>query len=145
MKLKDDYAPLRQGTQATVRQASLSGVANRYLDLRMAPQSGQKIPDGGVIEQDATTTAVDLDQLFNTLDPADAQGARAASSGAPRRSTRARATSSARASPTSTRRWPRRAACSASSTATRRCSSASSSPPRSSSPTSPTAATTSPA
>jgi phospholipid/cholesterol/gamma-HCH transport system substrate-binding protein len=69
MKLKDDYAPLRRGTLATVRQASLSGVANRYIDLRMAPQSAQKIPDGGVIDQDSTTTAVDLDQLFNTFDP----------------------------------------------------------------------------
>ena len=69
MKIDDDYAPLRRGTLATVRQASLSGVANRYIDLRMAPQSAKKIPDKGVIEQDATTTAVDLDQIFNTFDP----------------------------------------------------------------------------
>src|SRR3954468_8175396 len=70
MKIKDDYAPLRRGTLATVRQASLSGVANRYIDLRMAPQKAEKIPDGGVIDQDSTTTAVDLDQVFNTFDPA---------------------------------------------------------------------------
>jgi phospholipid/cholesterol/gamma-HCH transport system substrate-binding protein len=69
MKIKDDYAPLRRGTLATIRQASLSGVANRYVDLRMAPHGAKKIPDGGVIEQDSTTTAVDLDQLFNTFDP----------------------------------------------------------------------------
>jgi len=69
MKIKDDYAPLRRGTLATIRQASLSGVANRYIDLRMAPQSAEKIPDGGVIGQDSTTTAVDLDQVFNTFDP----------------------------------------------------------------------------
>src|SRR3954471_17228393 len=69
MKIKDDYAPLRRGTLATVRQASLSGVANRYIDLRMAPHSAPKIPDGGVIGQDSTTTAVDLDQVFNTFDP----------------------------------------------------------------------------
>ena len=70
LALDGDYAPLRRGTHATVRQASLSGVANRYVDLRMAPQSGEEIPEGGVIEQDSTTTAVDLDQLFNTFDPA---------------------------------------------------------------------------
>ncbi len=69
LKIQEDYAPLRRGTLATIRQASLSGVANRYIDLRMAPQSGEKIPEGGVIEQDSTTTAVDLDQLFNTFDP----------------------------------------------------------------------------
>jgi phospholipid/cholesterol/gamma-HCH transport system substrate-binding protein len=69
MKIKDDFVPLRRGTLATIRQASLSGVANRYIDLRMAPQSGEKIPSGGVIEQDSTTTAVDLDALFNTFDP----------------------------------------------------------------------------
>jgi phospholipid/cholesterol/gamma-HCH transport system substrate-binding protein len=69
MKIKDDYVPLRRGTLATIRQASLSGVANRYIDLRMAPHGAKKIPDGGVIEQDSTTTAVDLDQLFNTFDP----------------------------------------------------------------------------
>ena len=69
MKIDEAYVPLRRGTLATVRQASLSGVANRYIDLRMAPQSAEKIPDKGVIEQDATTTAVDLDQIFNTFDP----------------------------------------------------------------------------
>ena len=70
MKISDDYAPLRRGTLATIRQASLSGVANRYIDLRLAPQRGARIPDGGVLEQDSTTTAVDLDELFNTFDPA---------------------------------------------------------------------------
>src|SRR3954447_17628443 len=69
MSIQKDYAPLRRGTLATIRQASLSGVANRYIDLRMAPHGAAKIPDGGVIGQDATTTAVDLDQLFNTFDP----------------------------------------------------------------------------
>jgi phospholipid/cholesterol/gamma-HCH transport system substrate-binding protein len=69
LSIDEAYAPLRRGTLATVRQASLSGVANRYIDLRMAPQRAEKIPDGGIIEQDATTTAVDLDQLFDTFDP----------------------------------------------------------------------------
>lgn len=63
------YQPLREGTQATIRQASLSGVANRYVDLRLAPGNAPKIPDGGVLRQVDTTTAVDLDELFNTFDP----------------------------------------------------------------------------
>jgi phospholipid/cholesterol/gamma-HCH transport system substrate-binding protein len=64
------YRPLRRGTRAIIRQASLSGVANRYVDLQLPAADHQaKIPDGGVIDQSETTTAVDLDQLFNTFDP----------------------------------------------------------------------------
>ncbi|HVL96380.1 MAG TPA: MlaD family protein [Solirubrobacteraceae bacterium] len=69
MRIDEDYAPLRRGTLLTVRQASLSGIANRYIDLRLAPQGAKPIPRGGVIEQTETTTAVDLDQLFNVFDP----------------------------------------------------------------------------
>jgi phospholipid/cholesterol/gamma-HCH transport system substrate-binding protein len=70
LSIDGDYAPLRRGTLATVRQASLSGVANRYIDLRLPADRAPAIPEGGVLEQEATTTAVDLDAVFNTLDPA---------------------------------------------------------------------------
>jgi phospholipid/cholesterol/gamma-HCH transport system substrate-binding protein len=71
MKITDaGYHPLRRGTKAIIRQASLSGVANRYVDLQLpAADHQQKIQPGGVIDQTDTTTAVDLDQLFNTFDP----------------------------------------------------------------------------
>jgi phospholipid/cholesterol/gamma-HCH transport system substrate-binding protein len=71
MKITDaGYSPLRRGTKAIVRQASLSGVANRYIDLELpAADHQEKIPSGGIIDQTDTTTAVDLDQLFNTFDP----------------------------------------------------------------------------
>lgn len=71
MRIDDDaYRPLRRGTRAIVRQASLSGVANRYIDLQMPPgDRTQTIPDGGTIGRGDTTTAVDLDALFNTFDP----------------------------------------------------------------------------
>jgi phospholipid/cholesterol/gamma-HCH transport system substrate-binding protein len=68
MRIDGDYAPLREGTRAIVRMASLSGVANRYVELQVGPHGGKEIPDGGALPQDATTTAVDLDQLFNTFD-----------------------------------------------------------------------------
>ncbi|HWM09210.1 MAG TPA: MlaD family protein, partial [Solirubrobacteraceae bacterium] len=68
LSIDEQYAPLREGTLATVRQASLSGVANRYVDLRLPGGRAREIPDGGTLRQDATTTAVDLDQIFNTLD-----------------------------------------------------------------------------
>ena len=61
------YTPLRQGTEATVRLVSLSGIASRYVDLRLGPGNAPNIPDGGVIHTNNTTSAVDLDELFNTL------------------------------------------------------------------------------
>jgi phospholipid/cholesterol/gamma-HCH transport system substrate-binding protein len=63
-----DYAPLRRGTQAVVRLTSLSGVANRYVDLRMPGGNPPEIPDGGQIGAEHTSSAVDLDQLINALD-----------------------------------------------------------------------------
>jgi phospholipid/cholesterol/gamma-HCH transport system substrate-binding protein len=69
-----NYTPLHQGTDATVRLASLSGIANRYVDLRLGPANAPKIPSGGVIPTTATTSAVDIDQLFNTLNPPTLKG-----------------------------------------------------------------------
>ena len=69
MSINDDrYQPLREGTQAIIRQASLSGVANRYVDLMLPGGNPPAIEEGGLIRQVNTTTAVDLDQLFNTFD-----------------------------------------------------------------------------
>lgn len=68
MKIDDRFAPLRRGTRATVRAFSLSGVANRYVDLDFPPNGSPPIPDGGRIDSAHTQTAVDIDQLFNTLD-----------------------------------------------------------------------------
>jgi phospholipid/cholesterol/gamma-HCH transport system substrate-binding protein len=62
------YHPLRQGTLATVRETSLSGIANRYVDLRLGSGTAAPIPNGGVIPRTNTASEVDLDQLFNTLD-----------------------------------------------------------------------------
>jgi phospholipid/cholesterol/gamma-HCH transport system substrate-binding protein len=71
LKINSEYAPLHDGVKATIRQASQSGIANRFVDLQVpgANRAGPAIPDGGEISADNTTTSVDLDQLFNTLDP----------------------------------------------------------------------------
>ena len=68
------YDPLRVGTLATVREASLSGIANRYIDLRLGPAQGAPIPDGGTIPTQDTTSEVDLDELFNTLNAPTLKG-----------------------------------------------------------------------
>jgi phospholipid/cholesterol/gamma-HCH transport system substrate-binding protein len=63
-----DYAPLREGTQATVKPTSLSGIANRFIDLQLGPQDGQDIEDGGRIGADHTASAVELDEVFALFD-----------------------------------------------------------------------------
>ena len=68
LEIDDDHAPLRRGTRAEIRQFSQSGLANRYVDLKLPPHSEDEIADGGVIDTDKTVTQVDLDELFNTLD-----------------------------------------------------------------------------
>jgi phospholipid/cholesterol/gamma-HCH transport system substrate-binding protein len=65
----DGYHPLRRGTRAIIRQASLSGVDNRYVDLQLGGAKGADIPDGGRLDSDSTEAAVDLDQIFDSFDP----------------------------------------------------------------------------
>ncbi|MHB8694595.1 MAG: MlaD family protein [Solirubrobacteraceae bacterium] len=63
-----NFKPLRRGTLARIREASLSGIANRYVDLMLGPGTASAIPNGGVIPASATSSEVDIDQLFDTLD-----------------------------------------------------------------------------
>jgi phospholipid/cholesterol/gamma-HCH transport system substrate-binding protein len=70
----NEFAPLHEGTRAIIRAASLSGIANRYIALTLGPNSAPKLKDGSTITADKTTTPVDLDQLFNTLDPKTRKG-----------------------------------------------------------------------
>jgi phospholipid/cholesterol/gamma-HCH transport system substrate-binding protein len=70
LEVQEKFAPLPEGTHATIRSQSLSGIANRYvaLDLPEGESEGTTISNGGTIEQSNTTSEVDLDELFNTLD-----------------------------------------------------------------------------
>ena len=76
LKLNDDFVPLHEGTQATIRATSLSGIANRYVSLQPGPNNGKKIDDGGQIAADENNAPVDIDTLFNTLDAATRRGLR---------------------------------------------------------------------
>jgi phospholipid/cholesterol/gamma-HCH transport system substrate-binding protein len=77
LNIDAEHAPLREGTRATIRLASLSGVANRYVDLEMPPgESQDTIDDGGMIPLSSTTTQVDLDQLFGLFDERTRKGLR---------------------------------------------------------------------
>ena len=65
----EDVTPLRAGTRAIVRQRSLSGQANRYVALQLGGADRDEIDDGGTIPAVDTSSAIDLDALFNTFDP----------------------------------------------------------------------------
>jgi len=68
IQVQEPYAPLREGTTAVVRLTSLSGIANRYVALTLAPDSNKELDDGARLELSKTTTVVDLDQVFNAID-----------------------------------------------------------------------------
>jgi phospholipid/cholesterol/gamma-HCH transport system substrate-binding protein len=76
MTVNDDIAPLHEGTRATIRATSLSGIANRYVSLNPGPNDAEEVDDGGTIDADRTNAPVDLDALFNALDPETREGLR---------------------------------------------------------------------
>jgi phospholipid/cholesterol/gamma-HCH transport system substrate-binding protein len=70
----EEFDPLHEGTSAVIRAPSLSGIANRYVSLQLGPNDNEEIGDGGYIQTERAQAPVDLDQLFNTLDPATRRG-----------------------------------------------------------------------
>ena len=48
--------PLHEGTTATVRATSLSGIANRYISLSPGPNSNPEIPADSTLTSDRTTS-----------------------------------------------------------------------------------------
>lgn len=63
------YAPLHAGTTAEIRATSLSGVANRYIALRLGANNQPSLRDGATLGTTQTSGIVDVDQLFDTFDP----------------------------------------------------------------------------
>jgi phospholipid/cholesterol/gamma-HCH transport system substrate-binding protein len=74
ISVQEPYAPLHQGTTATIRLQSLSGVANRFIQLTPGPNNGPKLRAGATLGTEQTTSVVDLDQLFNTFDARTRKG-----------------------------------------------------------------------
>jgi phospholipid/cholesterol/gamma-HCH transport system substrate-binding protein len=72
--IDDEFAPLHQGTTVVIRAQGLVGTANRYVDVSPSPGFKPELEDGAVIAGDQTRSIVELDQLFNTLDPKTRNG-----------------------------------------------------------------------
>ncbi len=58
---------LHEGTTATIRATSLSGVANHYVSISPGPNSNPPLGDDATLGLASTTTPVDIDQFFNTF------------------------------------------------------------------------------
>jgi phospholipid/cholesterol/gamma-HCH transport system substrate-binding protein len=65
---------LHEGTTATVRATSLSGVANHYVSVSPGPNSSPALDDGAEVGLGSTTTPIDIDQFFNTFPPSVRRG-----------------------------------------------------------------------
>jgi phospholipid/cholesterol/gamma-HCH transport system substrate-binding protein len=68
VSLDSSFAPLRQGTTATIRSPGLSSVASRYIDISPAPSFRPTLADGAVIPTSDTSGIVDIDEVFDALD-----------------------------------------------------------------------------
>ncbi|MDQ8046148.1 MAG: MlaD family protein [Solirubrobacteraceae bacterium] len=73
----NELGPLRKGTLAQIRAASLGGVANHYVALSLAPNNAPALPEGSVIGTNQTTGLVSQDQLVNAFDPKTRAGIQA--------------------------------------------------------------------
>lgn len=76
MEVGDPVAPLHEGTTATIRATSLSGITSRYISLKPGPNNRNELEDGGRIGADETSSPVDLDTLFDSLDAKTREGLR---------------------------------------------------------------------
>ena len=61
---------------ARIAEDSLSGIASKYVLLEPGPRSAAPIASGGLIGVQRTRSEVNLDALFNTLDPQTRNGLR---------------------------------------------------------------------
>jgi phospholipid/cholesterol/gamma-HCH transport system substrate-binding protein len=67
---------LHQGSTATVRATSLSGIANHYVSISPGPNNAPALGQGETIGLAQTTSPVELDALFNAFKPNVRQGLR---------------------------------------------------------------------
>jgi phospholipid/cholesterol/gamma-HCH transport system substrate-binding protein len=66
--------PLHAGTTAQIRVPSLTTSAGRYVALSPGPDNGPKLPSGALLPPGSAQGTTDLDQLFDTLNPATRKG-----------------------------------------------------------------------
>jgi len=66
--------PLREGSSFIVRKSSLSSVHNHYLSLTPGPDNAPLMAEGATLGEANTTSAVEIDQLFDIFDEKTRRG-----------------------------------------------------------------------
>ena len=74
--LKRSAPALHVGTTASLEEPSLSGAANRYVAINPGPDNAKSLPQGATLGSADTTSVVELDELYNLLDPETRDGLR---------------------------------------------------------------------
>jgi phospholipid/cholesterol/gamma-HCH transport system substrate-binding protein len=67
LEIQRQYAPIRSNAIAILRQKTILG--ETYVDLSPGSPNAPPIPDGGVLNRTQVQHAVQLDEIFNALDP----------------------------------------------------------------------------
>ncbi len=74
VSVKEEFAPLREGTTATVRAQGQAGIASRYVDISPGSGLGKPLDDNALIAMESTQSTVEIDEIFNMLDEQTREG-----------------------------------------------------------------------
>ncbi len=67
MQLDNQYAPIRQGARAILREKTIIG--ETYVEIAPGPPTAPPLPDEGLLARTNVQPAVQFDQILNALDP----------------------------------------------------------------------------
>lgn len=65
---------MREGSTFIVRKSSLSSVHSHYISMTPGPDNAPALPEGTVLGEEATTSAVEIDQFFDIFDKRTRKG-----------------------------------------------------------------------
>jgi len=67
LQIQNNYAPIRRDARAILREKTILG--ETYVELSPGSPSAKPVPDGGLLRRGEVQPAVQLDEVFNALDP----------------------------------------------------------------------------
>jgi virulence factor Mce-like protein len=68
LQIQNKYAPIRSDARAILREKTILG--ETYVEMSPGSPNAKPVPDGGLLRRGEVQPAVQLDEVFNALDPA---------------------------------------------------------------------------